>query len=94
VKQGIGRVARKVFASGALVGEKRLDPETCLRFAFGLDVSCAIVGCSTKEEVDLAARVAAEAKPLSADEAKAAVARAKPYSGPAPAGVEWYKRAG
>ena len=70
---GLARVAMKVFASGRLVqGPGALSPEDCLRFAFGLDVSCAIVGCASIAEVELAARVAAEAKPLDADEAEGA----------------------
>ena len=89
----------KVFASGRLVGPagegggaRPLAAEDCLRYAYGLDVSCAIVGCATVAEVDLAARVAAESKPLDDDAKKALVAAAKPFSGNQPPhGVEWYK---
>jgi aryl-alcohol dehydrogenase-like predicted oxidoreductase len=91
VERGIARVAMKVMGAGRLVGgPKGLSPEECLRFAYGLDVSTAIVGCATVAEVETAARVATEAKPLSADERKALVARAAPFSGKA---VEWWKRA-
>ena len=92
--RGIARVAMKVFASGRLVqGPGALSPEDCLRFAFDLDLSCAIVGCSSIAEVELAARIAAEAKPLDLERRAALVAAAKPYSGRAGAGVEWYKHA-
>jgi len=91
---GLARVAMKVFASGRLVqGPGALSAEDCLRFAFGLDVSCAIVGCASIAEVELAARVAAEAKPLDAEKQKALVVAAKPFSGKTGTGVEWYKRA-
>jgi aryl-alcohol dehydrogenase-like predicted oxidoreductase len=96
VTAGIARVAMKVFSSGRLVhgGQgKTLSAEDCLRFAYGLDVSCAVVGCATVAEVELAARVAVEGKPLDESRKKALVEEAKPFSGTAPPrGVEWYKR--
>ena len=102
VKLGIARVGMKVFASGALVrqdksdrekGVKRLAAEDCLRFAYGLDVSTAIVGCSTTDEVDVAVRVAAEAKPLDAAAREALIKDAKQFTGkPDAGGVEWYKK--
>lgn len=96
VTKGIARVGMKVFASGRLVRPadgktKGLAAEDCLRFAYGLDVSSAIVGCSTTEEVDVAVRVAAEAKPLDAAARAALVADAKRFTGNSGAGVEWYK---
>ena len=95
VKEGMARVAMKVFASGRLVsGPDALSPEECLRFAYGLDVSCAIVGCRSVADVELAARVAAEGKPLDEGKKKALIAAAKIFSGKTgERGVEWYKRA-
>ena len=97
VAKGIARVGMKVFASGRLVRTaggkaKGLSAEDCLRFAYGLDVSSAIVGCSTIAEVDEAVRVAAEAKPLDASARAALIADAKRFTGNSGAGVEWYKR--
>ncbi len=102
VKLGIARVGMKVFASGALVrksdadakkGVTRLAAEDCLRFAYGLDVSTAIVGCSTIDEVDVAVRVAAEAKPLDAVARAALIKDARQFTGkPDQGGVEWYKK--
>lgn len=92
--KGIARVAMKVFASGRIVADpKGLPPEDCLRFAYGLDVTTAIVGCKSVAEVDLAARIAAEGKPLDPERRKALVADARKFSGKADGGVEWYKRA-
>lgn len=97
VKLGIARVGMKVFASGKLVqdanGVARLSAEDCLRFAYGLDVSTSIVGCGSIAEVDLAVKVAAEAKPLDAAAREALVKSARRFSGSDPArnGVEWYK---
>jgi len=109
VAQGIGRVGMKVFASGKLVSgiparpaergrlatpaRAGLLPEDCLRFAFGLDVSTVIVGCSTPAEVELAARIAADGQPLTAERRAALVELAKPFSGTGDRGIEWYKRA-
>jgi aryl-alcohol dehydrogenase-like predicted oxidoreductase len=91
VERGIARVAMKVLGAGRLVGGGKppLSAEECLRFAYGLDVSTAIVGCSSIAEVDLAARVASEAKRLTDEERKALVARAAPFSG---SSAEWWKR--
>ena len=93
VEKGMARVAMKVFASGRLVdGDQALSCEDCLRFAYGLDVSTAIVGCSTVEQVEIAARVAAEAKRLEPEQEKALISSAKRFSGNGtPRGVEWYK---
>ena len=108
VAQGIARVGMKVFASGKLVSglpardadknrpalplRPGLAPEDCLRFAYSLDLSTAIVGCSTPAEVDLAARIASEREPLTPERRAAIVAQAKALSGTGDRGVEWYKR--
>ena len=96
VAKGLARVAMKVCASGRLLdGDGALSCEECLRFAYGLDVATAIVGCATVEHVRTAARVAAEAKRLEPEQEAALVARARRFSGNGtPRGVEWYKAKG
>jgi predicted aldo/keto reductase-like oxidoreductase len=93
-KRNVARVGMKVFASGNLLkarpGYAPIAAEDCLRYAFSLDVSTTIVGCSSLEEVRLAARIAAEGKPLAEERRKQLVAAAKPVAGLAD--VEWYKR--
>jgi predicted aldo/keto reductase-like oxidoreductase len=93
VEKGLARVAMKVFASGRLLeGDGALSCEECLRFAYGLDVATAVVGCATVEHVRTAARVAAEAKRLEPEQEAALIARARRFSGNGPPrGVEWYK---
>lgn len=94
VKRGMARVGMKVFASGRLVrGEGAPKADDCLRFAYALDVATVIVGCSTVAEVDVAARVAAEDRPLAPEARAALVEASRPYVGRTGAGVEWYKRA-
>lgn len=88
VEKGIARIAMKVFASGGLP-RKEISPEACLRYTYGLDVATAVVGCLSKEEVALAARVARENRPLSADEQSALVDSTAAYKGKP---LEWYKK--
>jgi aryl-alcohol dehydrogenase-like predicted oxidoreductase len=89
VSRGMARVAMKVLGAGRLLsGDGGLSAADCLRWAYGLDVSTAIVGCATVAEVELAARVAVEDKPLSEEERTSLVARAARFSGKH---VEWWK---
>lgn len=93
-KKGIARVAMKVFASGRIVaGDAALSAEDCLRFSFALDVSTSIVGCATVAEVELAAKIASEAKPLSDEQRASLISAAARFSGKTGSGVEWYKHA-
>lgn len=89
VEKGLGRVAMKAFAGGNLV-KKGVAPEACLRYVYGLDVSTVVVGCRTVEEVDLAARLAREDRPLDAEAREALLRETQPHRGTR---VEWYKRA-
>ena len=88
VEQGIARMGMKVFASGELV-KRGVSAEACLRYAYGLDVSTAVVGCASQDEVALAARVAREDRPLD-EEARARLLRETAAHQGKP--VEWYKR--
>lgn len=88
IKNGLARIAMKVFASGRLV-KQGVDAEACLRFTYGLDIASCVVGCNSLPQVELAARVARENKPLSKTEATALLAASKPHRGKA---TEWYKR--
>lgn len=87
VKNGLARVAMKVFASGKLptLGIEAAD---CLRFTYGLDISTAIVGCSSEAQVRLAAEVACQSRRLSPGEQARLVDSTQPHRG---SGTEWYK---
>ncbi len=66
VRQGMGVIAMKVFAAGAMVGPKRLTPAEALGYVWSLPgVSLAIVGCRTPAEVDANADAARQFVPLS-----------------------------
>jgi aryl-alcohol dehydrogenase-like predicted oxidoreductase len=88
VQRGVARVAMKVFASGKLP-QLGVEPADCLRYVYGLDVSTAIVGCGTREQVDLAAGVAREARRLTPEEERRLLERTRAHQGP---DTEWYKR--
>ena len=90
IKRGTGRIAMKVFASGRLPKRGKIDARACLRYTYGLDISTAIVGCSTTGEVALAASVARENKPMTKAERAALLAKTAPLKGKK---TEWYKRA-
>jgi aryl-alcohol dehydrogenase-like predicted oxidoreductase len=89
VAKGLARVAMKVLASGKLP-TLGIEPADCLRYAYGLDVSTAVVGCSSPEHVDLAARIAVEDRRLTPAEEASLLERTRPHKG---RGTEWYKRA-
>ena len=89
VAKGVARVAMKVFASGKLP-TLGIEPADCLRYTYGLDVSTAVVGCASTEQVDLAVRIAVEGKKLTPAEEASLLERTRPHKG---RGTEWYKRA-
>jgi hypothetical protein len=83
-----GVIAMKVYCSGKLPGI--VKAEDCLRYTYGLPISTCIVGCSTPKEVELAAHVARNLKPMDDQERDALRAKTKPHSPQ----LEWYKRGG
>ena len=87
-KNGLARVAMKVFSSGRLL-KGGIDARDCLRFTYGLDVSTTVVGCKSVAEVDLAVQVARENKPLTPEERKALLAKTFAIRGK---DTEGYKR--
>ena len=89
-ERGLGVVAMKVFASGALVGDPALSPtpEECLRWSLSLPVSTAIVGCSTVEELERDLACAKTLVPLTDEERKAILLKTRPF---VDRGIEWYK---
>ena len=86
VDKKTGLIAMKVFGGGALV-RGVVEPEACLRYTYGLPISTCIVGCESIAQVELAADVARNFKPMTAEERTALRARTKGHSD-----VEWYKR--
>jgi aryl-alcohol dehydrogenase-like predicted oxidoreductase len=88
VERKTGVIAMKVFCSGRLVGQKIVSAEECLRYTYGLPVSTCIVGCTSVEQVELAAHVARNLVEMGDEERAKVRDRTKPSS----PGLEWYKR--
>jgi aryl-alcohol dehydrogenase-like predicted oxidoreductase len=81
-----GVIAMKVYCSGKLPGI--VKAEDCLRYTYGLPIATCIVGCSSPQEVELAAHVARNLKPMGDEEREALRGKTKPHSPQ----LEWYKR--
>ena len=83
----VGVVAMKVFCSGRLP-PKIVSAEDCLRYTYGLDMATCIVGVDSIKEVELAAHIARNGKPMGKEERAKLRAATKPHSPK----LEWYKR--
>ena len=75
VERGIGVIAMKTSASGALVRERICSIDECLRFVWTLPVSLAVVGMETPEQVRHNARLARDVPPMTPDEMERLLAR-------------------
>jgi aryl-alcohol dehydrogenase-like predicted oxidoreductase len=87
-RRGIGVLAMKTSASGALLREGLCSIDECLRYVWGLPVDVAIVGQETPAQVRQNA-ASARAAPL--DEAARAALRAR-LAPRAALSLEWYKK--
>ena len=86
-RRGIGVLAMKTSASGALLREGVCTIDECLRYAWGLPVDVAIVGLETPEQVRQDAALA-RAAPMDEAERAALLERIRPR---ASLSLEWYK---
>jgi aryl-alcohol dehydrogenase-like predicted oxidoreductase len=90
-QRGLGVIAMKVCAAGAMVQSGVFTMDECLGYALSLDgVGTAIVGCRTPAEVDENARIAREFAPFQAEKLRELEARARRF---APQ-FSYFKRAG
>jgi len=87
VEKRTGVIAMKVFCSGGLVAKGIVSAEECLRYTYGLRVSTCIVGCTSVEQVELAAHVARNLVEMGEEERKRVLEKTRPHS----PGLEWYK---
>jgi aryl-alcohol dehydrogenase-like predicted oxidoreductase len=88
-KRGIGVIAMKTSADGALLREKLCSIAECLRYVWSLPVSVAVVGMERPELVRRNAQLAREFRPMADADKQALLARLAPQ---ARLGLEWYKR--
>lgn len=84
-RRGVGLIAMKVLADGALSHRA----EACLRYALSRPVACAIVGVRSAAQVRANARVARDFRPMAAGERADLEAEALPLATTA---VLWWKR--
>jgi aryl-alcohol dehydrogenase-like predicted oxidoreductase len=87
-RRGLGVLAMKTSASGALLREGLCSIDECLRYVWGLPVDVAIVGQETPEQVRQNAALARGA-PLDEAGRAALLARLAPR---AALPLEWYKQ--
>lgn len=87
-RRGIGVLAMKTSASGALLREGLCSIDECLRYVWGLPVDAAIVGMETPAQVRQDAALA-RAAPLDEAGRAALLARLAPR---AALSLEWYKK--
>jgi uncharacterized protein len=88
VERGIGVIAMKTSADGALMREKICSIEECLRYVWSLPVSVAVVGMERPELVRRNARLAREFAAMGEAELTALRGRIGPK---ARLDLEWYK---
>ncbi|MCK6461445.1 MAG: aldo/keto reductase [Planctomycetes bacterium] len=88
VERKTGVIAMKVFCSGGLVAKRIVSAEECLRYTYGLGISTCIVGCTSVEQVELAAHVARNLVEMGEEERAKVREKTRPHS----PDLEWYKR--
>lgn len=89
VRRGIGVIAMKTSADGALLREGLCSIAECLRYVWSLPVSVAVVGMERLELVRANAALAREFRPFTSAAVEALRARLRPR---ARLDLEWYKR--
>jgi aryl-alcohol dehydrogenase-like predicted oxidoreductase len=80
-KRGIAVIGMKILgASHYILLRLGVTAEMLIRYALARDITVAIVGCSTPEEVEILAAIGRDPIPMSADEAARLEAVFAPYS--------------
>ena len=88
VRRDIGVIAMKTSANGALLREKVCTIDECLRYAWSLPISLAVVGMTTPAQVKQNAARARAFAPYGDAERRALLDRIAPR---AKLSIEWYK---
>jgi len=82
LRKKMGILAMKVFVQGKLLGQgpTKADPETLLRYALSLPVSCAVLGMSTPAIIAQDAAWARSFTPMTPEEMQALSDRLAPVN--------------
>ncbi len=86
-EKNLGITGMKVTGNAMLLRAVTVDE--CLRYVLSLPVSCAIMGCTTRGQLEDNLRVVRAFKPLSEEERKAILAKSDRVKGPA---LEYWKK--
>ncbi len=80
-ERGVAVVGMKVLGGSHYINPRAgISPDLLIRYALSQDISLAIVGCSTPEEVGLLASLGRDPEPLSAAEEERLLALFRPYA--------------
>ena len=80
-RKGIAVIGMKVLGAGHyIIPDLDVTPELLIRFALSQNITVAIVGCSTAQEVQTLADAGRNFKPLSIDEQQEVIDRFRPYA--------------
>ncbi len=80
-ERGIAVIGMTVLGASHYLNSKAgIGPDLLLRYALSQEISIAIVGCSTPEEVRLLAQVGRDFEPLSIEEQERLLALFRPYA--------------
>jgi aryl-alcohol dehydrogenase-like predicted oxidoreductase len=80
-EKGIAVIGMKVLgASQYILPELGIAPEMLIRYALSQDITVAIVGCATPQEVRALTKAGREFKPFSEEEQERVVNRFRPYA--------------
>ncbi len=81
VERGIAVIGMKVLGASHYLNPKAgIGPDLLLKYALSQEISLAIVGCSTPEEVRLLAQVGRDPEPLSIEEQERMLGLFRPYA--------------
>ncbi len=81
IERGIAVIGMKVLGGSHYISRRAgITPEMLIRFALSHDISTAIVGCSSPEEVQTLAKVGREFEPVPDEELERLVEAFRPYA--------------
>jgi aryl-alcohol dehydrogenase-like predicted oxidoreductase len=82
VEHGLGVIAMKTMANGAVAEDRIATPAECHAYVWTLPVSTVVAGVNTPEELEDNVQQAIQFKPMSESEVSNLLARTRPHAGP------------
>jgi aryl-alcohol dehydrogenase-like predicted oxidoreductase len=79
--RGIAVIGMKVLGASNFISEEAgITPQMLIRFALSQNITAAIVGCSSPQEVRILAEAGRELEPMSAEEQERLIATFRPHA--------------